>query len=422
MKAKMMKQLGVILSLGILMALAASRDARAENTVTIGCYDTTPSAVDLVIPIYLKNDVDLRAVVVPVLIRKIGPAYVDKVKLSDGDRMKGLFPNISFFDHFNQGTSDTCGCKRTVNTQPKSPGGFVGTFTFNDTLKHSVTGIPYGIMFSRNRLLGGEQNLVAGSDKTGSFRITVDVGVGEGCFEIDTTCIDPSNHLLFSNLSSQGVYPAFAQGVIHVGACTGTAMASVSGLTPGNGSEGLKNVLFDWDPVDLARAYEIQIDTVDETFSHIWIHRFVFGDSMRVTIDGDTLIPKNVYWQVRAAPKDCDRCFGPWSSPSQYTDVQTIASSDVPDSYILNQNYPNPFNASTVIQFTNKRDGHVRLEVFNILGQNVVTLVDEFKPLGAYAVTWDGTDSRGSTVPSGMYFYRVSTEDFTAVKKMTLLK
>jgi hypothetical protein len=106
------------------------------------------------------------------------------------------------------------------------------------------------------------------------------------------------------------------------------------------------------------------------------------------------------------------------------TGVRDISASDagVPEDYKLGQNYPNPFNAGTVIEFTNKTDGHVSLEVFNILGQHVVTLLDDYKDYGKYAVDWDGRDSRGEQVPSGMYFYRVRAGDFTAVKKMVLLK
>jgi hypothetical protein len=60
--------------------------------------------------------------------------------------------------------------------------------------------------------------------------------------------------------------------------------------------------------------------------------------------------------------------------------------------------------------------------VFNILGQPVITLVDEYKPLGVYSVDWDGRDANGREVSSGMYFYRFSSQDYSDVKKMTVLK
>lgn len=98
------------------------------------------------------------------------------------------------------------------------------------------------------------------------------------------------------------------------------------------------------------------------------------------------------------------------------------AGAGVPEGYTLGQNHPNPFNASTVIEFTNQRDGNVRLDVFNILGQNVVTLLDKYMELGTYAVDWDGRDRGGNEVASGMYFYRLQAGDFRDVKKMVLLK
>jgi len=105
------------------------------------------------------------------------------------------------------------------------------------------------------------------------------------------------------------------------------------------------------------------------------------------------------------------------------TAVHDISTgSAVPERYELMQNHPNPFNAGTVIQFTNRRDGNVKLDVFNILGQHVRTLMDEYRGYGTYAVDWDGKDESGRSVSSGMYFYRLAAGDFTDVKKMVLIK
>jgi len=94
----------------------------------------------------------------------------------------------------------------------------------------------------------------------------------------------------------------------------------------------------------------------------------------------------------------------------------------VPDRYSLNQNYPNPFNPSTEVSFALKADGNVKLMVFNVLGQQVRTLVDEYMPAGNHTVTWDGHAEDGSTAASGIYFYRIQANDFVDTKKMTLLK
>ncbi|MFH1978528.1 MAG: T9SS type A sorting domain-containing protein [Candidatus Aenigmatarchaeota archaeon] len=94
----------------------------------------------------------------------------------------------------------------------------------------------------------------------------------------------------------------------------------------------------------------------------------------------------------------------------------------VPTSFSLNQNYPNPFNAGTVISYQLTQGGDVKLEVFDILGRNVATLVNGSQPEGTHQVSWDGTDRYGKAVASGMYFYRLQTASLTESKKMTLLK
>jgi hypothetical protein len=85
--------------------------------------------------------------------------------------------------------------------------------------------------------------------------------------------------------------------------------------------------------------------------------------------------------------------------------------------YSLNQNFPNPFNPVTTIQFSLKNAGMTQLTIFNILGQEVTKLVDrELKP-GIYSVTWDAAN-----LPSGIYFYRIVSENFIETKRMILLK
>jgi hypothetical protein len=89
----------------------------------------------------------------------------------------------------------------------------------------------------------------------------------------------------------------------------------------------------------------------------------------------------------------------------------------LPVSFALYQNYPNPFNAKTSIQYAMPSKGEVKLEVYNLLGRKVTTLVDGEKEAGYYSVTWDA-----STISSGIYFYRLTSGDYTAVKRLTLLK
>ncbi|MBN1997688.1 T9SS type A sorting domain-containing protein, partial [candidate division KSB1 bacterium] len=81
-----------------------------------------------------------------------------------------------------------------------------------------------------------------------------------------------------------------------------------------------------------------------------------------------------------------------------------------PFRFFLKQNYPNPFNPSTTIKFTVPAPAHVKLEVFNVNGQHVRTLVDETQTAGIHTVEWNGLTDTGECVSSGMYFYRLSVE------------
>ena len=87
----------------------------------------------------------------------------------------------------------------------------------------------------------------------------------------------------------------------------------------------------------------------------------------------------------------------------------------------LMQNHPNPFNPSTLIPFEMSEGGHVRLDVFNILGQRVVTLIDEERPAGFHRVQWDGADAVGRGVAAGVYIYRLSTGNWHDARKLMLL-
>jgi hypothetical protein len=97
--------------------------------------------------------------------------------------------------------------------------------------------------------------------------------------------------------------------------------------------------------------------------------------------------------------------------------VTGVAGKVLPTEYSLSQNYPNPFNPSTVIEFALPKDAHVTLEVYNILGQKVATLVDDVRPAGYHSVKLDGTN-----LASGMYLYRLSTGQQTFLKKLLLMK
>jgi C1A family cysteine protease len=94
----------------------------------------------------------------------------------------------------------------------------------------------------------------------------------------------------------------------------------------------------------------------------------------------------------------------------------------LPVAYRLDQNYPNPFNPSTTIGFSVKRAGYVQLEIYNLLGQKVYTLVDRTLATGNYETTWHAKDETGRDVASGVYFYRLITDEYVGTQKMLLLR
>ncbi|MFQ5602708.1 MAG: choice-of-anchor B family protein [bacterium] len=93
-----------------------------------------------------------------------------------------------------------------------------------------------------------------------------------------------------------------------------------------------------------------------------------------------------------------------------------------PDSFLLFDNYPNPFNPATTIAYQLPVSTHVRLVIYNLLGQTVRTLADGFEEPGTKKVVWDGRDDAQDVMPAGVYFYRITTSAFQKTKRLVLLK
>ncbi len=105
-----------------------------------------------------------------------------------------------------------------------------------------------------------------------------------------------------------------------------------------------------------------------------------------------------------------------YNGTSEYSNV-VLADVTGPIEFALEQNYPNPFNPNTTISYSVAKNGFVNVSVYNLLGEKVATLVNATQEAGRYDLTFDA-----SNIPSGIYFYSIEAGDFTAVKKMTLLK
>jgi hypothetical protein len=102
--------------------------------------------------------------------------------------------------------------------------------------------------------------------------------------------------------------------------------------------------------------------------------------------------------------------------------IDRVKNSEIPSEYRLEQNYPNPFNPSTIIEYYIPKAGNLKLEIYNSLGQLVNVLVEADQNKGKYQITWNGKDSQGNTLSSGVYFYRLKTNEYSYTNKMLLLK
>jgi hypothetical protein len=113
---------------------------------------------------------------------------------------------------------------------------------------------------------------------------------------------------------------------------------------------------------------------------------------------------------------------------SNLLDTTTTVSNDKdnsiqsPQNFSLEQNYPNPFNASTKITYRLATDVDINLSVFNITGQRMVLLESGKKKAGNHSVDWNGTDSSGNVLPSGVYMYRLEAGEFKSMKNMLFIK
>jgi photosystem II stability/assembly factor-like uncharacterized protein len=168
---------------------------------------------------------------------------------------------------------------------------------------------------------------------------------------------------------------------------------------------------------------------------------YVTGNSTTVvcktTNAGATWSFQNVHLptlvKVYAGPGDTTWALGTTASILRWAGRQASTGADdteqaIPTSFALDQNYPNPFNPTTKIQFALPVNATVSLRIYNLLGQEVATLVDESRQAGYHEMQWNGSNQYGSQVATGVYFYRIEAKPadggtpFTSLKKMILIK
>ena len=110
------------------------------------------------------------------------------------------------------------------------------------------------------------------------------------------------------------------------------------------------------------------------------------------------------------------------TSPLTVGTAVVLSQDAVPTEFGLSQNYPNPFNPSTVIDFSVAKDSYVSLNVYDITGRLVSTLVDGNMSTGYHSVLWNGVDNKGMSVSAGIYIYALQTEEASITRKMVFMK
>ena len=182
------------------------------------------------------------------------------------------------------------------------------------------------------------------------------------------------------------------------------------------GSLNGKNIELRWRTETELNNYGFIIERSEENSD--WLVRgFVEGNGSASLPNDYTFNDSEIYesgnYNYRLKQIDYDGSF-------EYSDVVTVTVG-VPVLYSLSQNYPNPFNPETRIDYTIPQRQNVSLRVYNMLGEMVKELVNEVKPAGTYSIIFN-TSSPEDGIPSGVYVYRLQTDNYSANEKMTLLK
>lgn len=126
--------------------------------------------------------------------------------------------------------------------------------------------------------------------------------------------------------------------------------------------------------------------------------------------------------KINSKPVPFEQEIGPAISITVTVTSLTTEDPSLPGRFSLSQNYPNPFNGTTIIKFALPKSTHVRLEIFNTLGQRVTILTNEFLEAGYHTIEWPGTNYNGQEVSTGIYLYYIEAGEYRKSRKMMLLK
>ncbi len=139
-------------------------------------------------------------------------------------------------------------------------------------------------------------------------------------------------------------------------------------------------------------------------------------DLTHLSINSSRLVSGNTY-HYRVKYRDHNTKWSDWSNSTTFNNLVNVDDTQVPFEYRLDQNFPNPFNPATRINFGIKESGNVLVKVYDVLGNEVATLLNKEMIAGNYSLTFNA-----GNLTSGVYFYKIITGNFSDVKKMLLIK
>jgi hypothetical protein len=188
---------------------------------------------------------------------------------------------------------------------------------------------------------------------------------------------------------------------------------------PSNGST-IEVADLSWQSLSEAINYRVQIDS-NLLFNDPQVDSIMATNELIINYLANY---ENYYWRV-SAENNCG--WGNWSEIWSFelddqTDADDGHDNPVPTEFDLFQNYPNPFNASCRIDYSIGKRSHVRLEILNIAGELVTTLVNRIQSPGIYSEYWSGIDNSGRNVSSGLYFYRLKAGTYSNTRKLLMIK
>lgn len=140
------------------------------------------------------------------------------------------------------------------------------------------------------------------------------------------------------------------------------------------------------------------------------------------TVFVDNTISTNNYYQYSIKAVDYAGNESDFSNPINIYVTNINDEKGLPIQYYLSQNYPNPFNPQTIIKYGLLNQSHVKITIFNILGLKIRELVNETQNQGHHQIIWDGKNDTGQVVSTGVYYYKLDTENYSSIKKMIFMK